>query len=111
MSRIPLAAVLLLGLAAAPTLVQAQTGPEDPAARTLQQNRRAFIPAPALPQAVPEKAVKLPPSAATVPQQMSGRRFAQAGEARMREVVTSGGFSRFRRAAETPFNLVFEVRP
>lgn len=36
---------------------------------------------------------------------------AQAGEARMREVVTEGGFSRFRRAAETPFNLVFEARP
>jgi len=26
-------------------------------------------------------------------------------------VVTSGGFTRFRRAAETPFNLVFEARP
>ncbi len=36
---------------------------------------------------------------------------AQAGESRMREVVTAGGFTRFRRAAETPFNLVFEARP
>lgn len=36
---------------------------------------------------------------------------AQAGEARLREVVTSGGFSRFRRATETPFNLVLEARP
>jgi hypothetical protein len=36
---------------------------------------------------------------------------AQAGEARIRDVVTSGGFRRFRRAAETPFNLVFEARP
>ena len=36
---------------------------------------------------------------------------AQAGEARMREVVTGGGFKRFRRAAETPFNLVFEAKP
>ena len=36
---------------------------------------------------------------------------AQAGEARMREVVTAGGFGHFRRAAETPFNLVFEARP
>jgi 2-polyprenyl-3-methyl-5-hydroxy-6-metoxy-1,4-benzoquinol methylase len=36
---------------------------------------------------------------------------AQAGEARLREVVTQGGFTRFRRAAETPFNLVFEARP
>jgi 2-polyprenyl-3-methyl-5-hydroxy-6-metoxy-1,4-benzoquinol methylase len=36
---------------------------------------------------------------------------AQAGEARLREVVTRGGFSQFRRASETPFNLVYEARP
>ena len=36
---------------------------------------------------------------------------AQSGEARMRDVVVSGGFGRFRRAAETPFNLVYEARP
>jgi 2-polyprenyl-3-methyl-5-hydroxy-6-metoxy-1,4-benzoquinol methylase len=36
---------------------------------------------------------------------------AQAGEARIRDVVIAGGFTRFRRAAETPFNLVFEARP
>jgi SAM-dependent methyltransferase len=36
---------------------------------------------------------------------------AQAGEARIREVVESAGFSRFQRVAETPFNLVFEARP
>lgn len=36
---------------------------------------------------------------------------AQAGETRIGEVVTSSGFSRFRRAAETPFNLIFEARP
>ena len=36
---------------------------------------------------------------------------AQAGEKRLREVVTSGGFTKFRRANETPFNLVFEARP
>ena len=35
---------------------------------------------------------------------------AQAGEARMRDVVTSGGFTQFRRAAQTPFNLIFEAR-
>lgn len=35
---------------------------------------------------------------------------AQAGEARLRDVVTAGGFTRFRRAAQTPFNLVFEAR-
>jgi 2-polyprenyl-3-methyl-5-hydroxy-6-metoxy-1,4-benzoquinol methylase len=36
---------------------------------------------------------------------------AQAGELRLRQVVTAGGFTRFRRAAETPFNMVFEARP
>ncbi|HKE49402.1 MAG TPA: methyltransferase domain-containing protein [Rhodanobacteraceae bacterium] len=36
---------------------------------------------------------------------------AQAGEARMREVVTGAGFTRFRRATETPFNLVYEAWP
>jgi 2-polyprenyl-3-methyl-5-hydroxy-6-metoxy-1,4-benzoquinol methylase len=36
---------------------------------------------------------------------------AQAGEARIRDVVQTAGFTRFRRVAETPFNLVFEARP
>ena len=36
---------------------------------------------------------------------------AQAGEARIADVVKAGGFTRFRRAAETPFNIVFEARP
>jgi ubiquinone/menaquinone biosynthesis C-methylase UbiE len=36
---------------------------------------------------------------------------AQAGEARIREVASSAGFSRFRRATETPFNIVYEARP
>jgi SAM-dependent methyltransferase len=36
---------------------------------------------------------------------------AQAGESRIREVVTKAGFSRFRRATETPFNIVYEARP
>ena len=36
---------------------------------------------------------------------------AQAGEKRLREVVMGGGFTRFRRATQTPFNLVFEARP
>ena len=35
---------------------------------------------------------------------------AQAGEARLREVAKKAGFKHFRRAAETPFNLVFEAR-
>jgi 2-polyprenyl-3-methyl-5-hydroxy-6-metoxy-1,4-benzoquinol methylase len=36
---------------------------------------------------------------------------AQAGEAAIREVATAAGFTRFRRAAESPFNLVYEIRP
>ncbi|HZW76261.1 MAG TPA: methyltransferase domain-containing protein, partial [Caldimonas sp.] len=36
---------------------------------------------------------------------------AQAGEERLRRVVSESGFARFRRAAQTPFNLVFEARP
>jgi len=36
---------------------------------------------------------------------------AQAGEKRIREVVSAAGFSRFRRATETPFNIVYEARP
>jgi hypothetical protein len=35
----------------------------------------------------------------------------QTGEERIKEVVTSAGFSKFRRATQTPFNLVFEARP
>ncbi|TDO44990.1 methyltransferase family protein [Kribbella sp. VKM Ac-2527] len=35
----------------------------------------------------------------------------QAGPARIRDVTTAAGFTRFRVAAETPFNLVLEVRP
>lgn len=36
---------------------------------------------------------------------------AQAGEARLRRVATQGGFRRFRRATETPFNLILEAKP
>ena len=36
---------------------------------------------------------------------------AQAGEANIRKVVNAAGFSRFRRATETPFNIVYEARP
>jgi SAM-dependent methyltransferase len=36
---------------------------------------------------------------------------AQAGEARLTEVIKEGGFSRVRRATETPFNLILEARP
>ncbi len=36
---------------------------------------------------------------------------AQAGEKRLRAVVTEGGFKHFKRATETPFNMVLEARP
>jgi hypothetical protein len=36
---------------------------------------------------------------------------AQAGEARLREVFEQAGFTRFRRATETPMNLIIEARP
>lgn len=35
---------------------------------------------------------------------------AQAGEARLKQVIAEGGFSHIRRAAETPFNLVLEAK-
>jgi SAM-dependent methyltransferase len=36
---------------------------------------------------------------------------AQAGEAAIRRVMTDAGFTRFRRAAQSTFNLVYEIRP
>jgi hypothetical protein len=36
---------------------------------------------------------------------------AQAGEAKLREVITAGGFNSVRLATETPFNMVLEARP
>jgi hypothetical protein len=36
---------------------------------------------------------------------------AEAGEARIRDVVTRGGLTRFRRVSETPFNIVYGARP
>ena len=36
---------------------------------------------------------------------------AQAGERRLRQVAAEAGFRRFRRATETPFNMIFDVRP
>jgi len=36
---------------------------------------------------------------------------AQAGEQSVARLATDAGFTRFRRAAETPFNIVYEVRP
>ena len=48
---------------------------------------------------------------ASLAQEVGTALGAQAGEARLREVATRAGFTRFRRATQTPFNLVFEVRP
>jgi SAM-dependent methyltransferase len=36
---------------------------------------------------------------------------AQAGEAAIRQVAAEAGFTRFRRATQTPFNVVYEIRP
>ncbi|MGA8537797.1 MAG: class I SAM-dependent methyltransferase [Thermoplasmata archaeon] len=36
---------------------------------------------------------------------------AQASEAELRDVAKTGGFTRFRKTSETPFNRVFEIRP
>jgi 2-polyprenyl-3-methyl-5-hydroxy-6-metoxy-1,4-benzoquinol methylase len=48
---------------------------------------------------------------ASMSQEVGAALGAQAGEARIKDVVTEGGFSRFKRAAQTPFNLVYEARP
>jgi 2-polyprenyl-3-methyl-5-hydroxy-6-metoxy-1,4-benzoquinol methylase len=48
---------------------------------------------------------------ASISQEVGLALGAQAGETRIGEVVRSGGFTRFRRATQTPFNLVFEARP
>ena len=48
---------------------------------------------------------------ASLAQEVGAALGAQAGEERIRDMVTAAGFTRFRRAAETPFNLVFEARP
>jgi len=36
---------------------------------------------------------------------------AQAGEAKLRDVIAAGGFRSVKRAAETPFNMILEARP
>jgi SAM-dependent methyltransferase len=48
---------------------------------------------------------------ASLDQEVGAALGAQAGEGKLREVVTSGGFRHFRRATETPFNLILEARP
>jgi hypothetical protein len=36
---------------------------------------------------------------------------AQAGEKRIKEVVENSGFTKFRRATQTPFNIIYEAKP
>lgn len=48
---------------------------------------------------------------ASMSQEVGAALGAQAGEKRIGEVVNKGGFQHFRRATQTPFNLVFEARP
>jgi SAM-dependent methyltransferase len=48
---------------------------------------------------------------ASISQEVGLALGAQAGEKRLAAVARDGGFSRFRRAAETPFNLILEARP
>ena len=48
---------------------------------------------------------------ASLSQEVGAAMGAQSGERRIREVVEAGGFTHFRRASQTPFNLVFEARP
>ena len=48
---------------------------------------------------------------ASLAQEVGAGLGAQAGEVKLRQVVSGGGFTRFRRVAETPFNMVLEARP
>jgi len=48
---------------------------------------------------------------ASLSQEVGTALGAQAGEKRLTEILNRAGFSRVRRAAETPFNLVIEARP
>jgi 2-polyprenyl-3-methyl-5-hydroxy-6-metoxy-1,4-benzoquinol methylase len=48
---------------------------------------------------------------ASLSQEVGAALGAQAGEARLREIVLGGGFTRFRRATQTPFNLILEAKP
>ena len=48
---------------------------------------------------------------ASLAQEVGAALGAQAGEERIRDLVTAAGFTQFRRVAQTPFNLVFEARP
>jgi hypothetical protein len=81
MSRMSLsAAALLLGLAAAPAFAQSLPAPEESTAvRTLEQNRRAFVPPPSRPQVAQDQPARDRPAAATLPS-AAVRRLALADE-------------------------------
>jgi SAM-dependent methyltransferase len=49
--------------------------------------------------------------ATSLSQEVGAALGAQAGEAKLREVITAGGFRNVRRATETPFNMILEARP
>jgi len=49
--------------------------------------------------------------ATSLSQEVGAALGAQAGEAKLREVIPAGGFRNVRRAAETPFNMILEARP
>jgi hypothetical protein len=48
---------------------------------------------------------------ASLAQEVGAALGAQAGEQRLRAMVMDGGFTQFRRASQTPFNLIFEAKP
>jgi SAM-dependent methyltransferase len=48
---------------------------------------------------------------ASLSQEVGAALGAQAGEARLKQIVQEAGFTRFRRATQTPVNIVLEVRP
>jgi len=48
---------------------------------------------------------------ASLSQEVGAGLGAQAGQQKIAEAVSAGGFRHFRRATETPFNMVFEARP
>ena len=48
---------------------------------------------------------------ASLSQEVGAALGAQAGEARLRDIVLAAGFTRFRRATQTPFNLILEAKP
>jgi hypothetical protein len=47
---------------------------------------------------------------ASLAQEVGAALGAQAGESRLHDVAKRAGFTHFRRATQTPFNLVFEIR-